>query len=73
MDGAAFLTKAELMRRADASGLASRPGAIYGGFGAVVHDTVFLLVSLPSGGTLWGSKSGVYEQPSCSGCKRCRN
>lgn len=30
MGGEAFLTKKELMRRADASGLASRPGAIYG-------------------------------------------
>ena len=30
MEGEAFLTKAELMRRADASGLASKPGAIYG-------------------------------------------
>ena len=37
MDGAAFLTKAELMRRADASGLASRPGAIYGALGPLVQ------------------------------------
>ena len=37
MDGAAFLTKAELMRRADASGLVSRPGAIYGALRVLVQ------------------------------------
>ena len=30
MEGAAFLTKADTMARADRSGLASKPGAIYG-------------------------------------------
>ena len=52
MEGAAFLTKADTMARADRSGLTSKPGAIYGarshersrcqsrmGFNAVIHSS----------------------------------
>ena len=68
MEGAAFLTKADTMARADRSGLTSKPGAVYGArrycpqtSGAVTFNLGFRNAYLPTGHLSYQAAQSLLE------------